>query len=303
MELKQLRSFIAVSRLLSFSRSAKSLHLSQPAMSAQIQALEADLGVLLLIRNRRTVRLTAAGEAFLKDAESLVEKAAEAKHLAQRIAQGKAGHLRLGFVASAALELVPSVLVAFRKRYPEITFEIRNVRTVDQVRELQDGTLDAGFIRLPNTIAGLTIQPVHSEAFVLVMARNHPLARKKGTTLGSFKGENFVAYGRRWAPEFYETWVSICSRAGFLPNVVQETAEMDMMLALVSAGVGVAILPEGLARRRGRELTIKALPVNAKQSQMGIAIREGQDNVILRNLVALAVEAGQKATVSNRRNG
>lgn len=296
MELKQLRSFIAVAHALSFSRAARELHLSQPALSSQIQALESDLEVLLLQRNRRTVRLTPAGEAFLRDAELLLQKATDAKRHAQRIAQGNAGHLRIGFVASAVIELVPSIIVAFRKTYPDVTFDIRNVRTVDQIHELQEGTLEAGFIRLPNAIPGLTITPVHSEPFVLVMAPDHTLARTKKISLASFSKEPFVAYGQKWAPEFYETWVDICARAGFRPKIVQETAEMDTLLALVSAGIGVAIMPEGLARRSNRALTIKALPASAGQSQMAIAVRSTHNNPLLNNLISLAIDVGKKQT-------
>jgi DNA-binding transcriptional LysR family regulator len=118
----------------------------------------------------------------------------------------------------------------------------------------------------------------------------------KGAGLAAFRAEPFVAYGRRWAPEFYDAWVTICQRAGFTPNVVQETAEMDTMLALVSAGVGVAILPEGLARRRARELKIRALPADAAWSQMGIAVRDSHGNPLLTNLIALAVDVGRKAS-------
>jgi DNA-binding transcriptional LysR family regulator len=295
MELKQLRSFVAVAHALSFSRAALELHISQPALSAQIQALEADLEVLLLHRNRRTVSLTTAGEAFLTDAELLLRNASEAATRAQRIAQGNAGHLRIGFVASAALELVPAIITAFRKTYPAVSFDLRNVRTVDQIRELQEGTLDAGFIRLPNQIPGLTLTPVHSEPFVLAMARTHPLARLKPSTLADFREQPFVAYARRWAPEFFDAWTSICTAAGFRPNIVQETAEMDTALALVAAGVGVAIVPQALARRRRRELKVKALPANSAQSQIAIAVRANADNPALNNLIALAKKEGKKA--------
>lgn len=294
MELRQIRSFIAVAHALSFSKAAHELHLSQPALSAQIQALESDLGVQLLIRNRRMVKLTRAGESFLQNAEALLQKIADARLQAQLIAQGNAGHLRVGFVASAALQLVPAIVLAFRKRYPKVSFDLKNIRTVDQVEALANNMLDAGFVRLPLTASNLIITPVHREPFVLAMSKNHPLARTKKFSLSDFAEEPFVAYGRRWAPEFYDTWVGICRRSGFSPNVVQETAEMDTTLALVAAGIGVAILPQELAQRHSRELKIRDLPNEKTLSQIGIAIPRTHDNPLIDNLVAIALETGKR---------
>jgi len=294
MDLRQIRSFIAVAHVLSFSKAARELHLSQPALSAQIQALEADLRVLLLFRNRRMVKLTRAGESFLRDSEVLLQKVVEAKLQAQMIAQGSAGHLRVGFVASAALQLVPAIVLAFRKRYPKVSFDLKNVRTVDQVEALANNTLDAGFVRLPLTAPGLVITPVHREPFVLAMSKNHALARAKSFSLSGFAGEPFVAYGRKWAPEFYDAWAGTCKRSGFTPNVVQETAEMETTLALVAAGIGVAILPEELARRHSRELKIRNLPQEKTLSQMGIAVPLAHNNVLIDNLVAVAKETGKR---------
>jgi DNA-binding transcriptional LysR family regulator len=294
MEFRQLRSFVAVAHTLSFSRAAKEVHLSQPALSAQIQSLESDLGVLLLERNRRMVRLTPAGEALLADAEAILQRTQEAAIRAQQIAQGDAGHLRIGFVASAALELVPPIIIAFRNKYPKVSFELKNVRTVDQIEALSDNSLDAGFLRLPLTEPGLNIWQVHRESFALVMAKTHRLAQIEDLQLSMFAQEAFVAYGRRWAPDFYDTWVDICARSGFVPQIVQETAEMPTMLALVEAGVGVAIVPEGLALRRSNELRIKSLASDKAQSKLGIAVRKENRNPLVRNLISVALEIGNK---------
>jgi DNA-binding transcriptional LysR family regulator len=294
MEFRQLKSFIAVAHTLSFSRAAKEVHLSQPALSAQIQSLESDLGVRLLERNRRMVRLTPAGEALLSDAEAILQRTHEAAIRARQIAQGDAGHLRIGFVASAALELVPPIIVAFRKKYPKVSFELKNVRTVDQIEALSDNSLDAGFLRLPLTDPGLNIWQVHRESFALVMAKTHPLARIEDLQLSMFAEEGFIAYGRRWAPDFYDTWVDICTRSGFVPHVVQETAEMPTMLALVEAGVGVAIVPEGLARRHSKESRIMSLASDEARSNLGIAVCKANRDPLVRNLIAVALEIGNK---------
>jgi LysR family transcriptional regulator, benzoate and cis,cis-muconate-responsive activator of ben and cat genes len=288
MEFRQLRSFIAVARVLNFSRAARELHLSQPALSAQIKALEEDLGTLLFERNKRTVRLTRAGESFLADAEVLIDDAAEAKRRATRFASGEAGHLRIAFVASATSELVPTIVLAFRTRYPHVTLELKNQPTVLQVEALEAHTLDVGFVRLPLTAPKLSVTPLHSEPFALVISKSHKLAREKNLTVAHLAGEPFVAYGQRWAPEFYQTWTGICRNAGFTPVVVQETAEMDTALALVAAGMGVAILPEGVANRSRRVLKVKPLIKESTRSQIGIAVARDTSDPLRDNLIALA---------------
>jgi LysR family transcriptional regulator, benzoate and cis,cis-muconate-responsive activator of ben and cat genes len=287
-EFKQLRSFIAVARALNFSRAARELHLSQPALSAQIKALEDELGALLLERNRRMVRLTRAGESLLADAEALLRDAEEARKRALRVASGEAGHLRIAFVASAMPELVPAIALAFRTKYPHVTLELKNLPTVLQVQALEAQTLDAGFVRLPLTAPSLAITPLHTEPFALAISKSHRLAGKKRLTVADLAGEPFVTYGQKWAPEFYQTWTGICRKAGFTPIIVQETAEMDTALALVAAGMGVAILPEGVVNRHHRVLRIEPLVRETVRSQIGIAIVRGISDPLRENLIALA---------------
>jgi DNA-binding transcriptional LysR family regulator len=288
MEFRQLRSFIAVARTLNFSRAARELHLSQPALSAQIKALEEDMGTLLLERNKRSVRLTRAGESFFADAEVLIDDATDAKKRALRFASGEAGHLRIAFVASATPELVPTVVLAFRTKYPHVTLDLKNLPTVTQVEALEAHTLDVGFVRLPLTAPRLSVTPLHSEPLALVISKSHKLAREKNLTVAHLANEPFVAYGQRWAPEFYQTWTGICRRAGFTPVVVQETAEMDTAIALVAAGMGVAILPEGVADRSRRVLKVKTLVKESTRSQIGIAVARDNSDPLRENLIAVA---------------
>jgi DNA-binding transcriptional LysR family regulator len=209
MEIKHLHSFRAVAEELSFINASRKLHISQPALSAQIQALEAELGVQLFARNRRIVRLTKPGEAFLRSAEAILQMADEAKANAQRVAAGEAGHLKVGFVASAALQLVPFIVLAFRRSHPRVRLDLLNIRTTDQLAMLQQRTLDAGFLRLPCSSKEIVITPIHRERFVLVVPRGHRLAGSRPFALKDLEHESFVAYGRRYAPGFYDRWVQI----------------------------------------------------------------------------------------------
>jgi DNA-binding transcriptional LysR family regulator len=288
MELRHLRSFCAVADLLSFIQASRRLHLSQPALSAQIQALESDLGVQLLERTRRTVKLTPAGLVFRQEAQNILQSVEAARLRIHQIASGEAGHLRIGFVASAALEIVPTIVLAFRRNHPNVSLDLLNIRTTDQLSLLEQDKLDVGFLRLPVSSPHLTITPLHKEPFTLVLPRGHRLARKKNFSLRELEREPFVAYGRQWAPGFYDRWVRIFVSAGFSPTVIQEAGEMATVLALVSAGAGVAVVPQGIVARRPPTLVTKPLPSNAPQSEIGIAIRRNQHSPLIENFVQLA---------------
>jgi DNA-binding transcriptional LysR family regulator len=294
MEIKHLHSFRAVAEELSFINASRKLHISQPALSAQIQALEAEVGVELLARTRRSVRLTRSGEVFLRNAEAILQMAEEAKAEAQRVAAGEAGHLKIGFVASAALQLVPSIVLAFRRNHPRVTLDLLNIRTTDQITMLQQRTLDAGFLRLPSSGKDLVITPIHSERFVLVVPEGHRVAGSRAFALKDLEHEPFVAYARRYAPGFYDRWVQIFTVAGFSPNVVQETGEMETMLAMVAAGVGIAVAPQGLVRRRVRNIAVRHLPSDSALSEIGLAVRSDHDDPLIRNLRRISRSLGRK---------
>jgi DNA-binding transcriptional LysR family regulator len=298
MELRHLKSFLAVADGLNFTRAAQLLHVSQPALSAHIQQLEAELGVQLLMRNRRSVALTPAGQSFQRDAAAIQQMMLEAERRAQRIARGEAGHLRIAFVASAAIDLVPAVVLAFRRQYPGVTLDLMNVRSVDQVTQLEEGRLDAGFLRLPMAHRNLEIIPIHKEPFVLAMPAGHPLANKPDFRPQDARAEEFLAYGRRWAPGFFDRWMGIFERAGVTPRIVQETGEMGTLISLVSAGVGIAVVPRGIASSSGGNIVVQALPPRSPLSEIGLAIRAGEKNPLLMRLRSLSRTMGRKASAS-----
>ena len=179
MELRHLRSFLAVADTLNFGRAAERLHLSQPALSLQIRSLEEAIGVRLLERNRRKTTLTPAGVLFREDATDVLTRVDRAMHHARLAASGQVGSLRIGFISTAAREIVPSIVREFREAHPDVDLWLRNILTMDQVRLLEAGTLDLGFLRLP--VEGhpeLDIVTVHEEPFVLILPLSHRLAKK-----------------------------------------------------------------------------------------------------------------------------
>ncbi len=246
----------------------------------------------LFTRTRRKVTLTPAGSAFQVDADALLQQIAEMELRVRRISLGDVGNLRIGFVASAMPGLVPAMVLAFRKQYPGVSLELKNIPTVQQVEGLRSGTIDVGFVRLPLPETDLSVSLVHREPFAMVLSKIHPLAKKKDWGLDDLAGEPFITYGERWAPAFYQRWTGICRAAGFTPNVVQETGEMDTAIALVAAGLGVAILPEGVTRRNRRILAIKVLTREKVQSEIGIAVLADRQTPLVKHLIAVAKHVG-----------
>ncbi len=289
MELKHLHSFVAVAEQLSFIRAANRLHLSQPALSSQIHSLEEELGVQLLFRNRRIVQLTDAGKVFLSEAYAVLQRADEAAERARKAAKGQLGKLSIGFVSSAALEIVPDIVVAFRKKCPEVILDLRNIRTTDQIEGLLNKSLDIGFVRMPLEHDQLKTTVIHREPFVVIFPGEHPLAHIKQVKLSKLRNERFVLYGRRWAPGFFDHLMQMCNTAGFSPDIVQETGEMYTAISLVGAGAGIAILPKSVVLAQSCKVVVRPLPYSVGDSEIAIAVARDNHSSLVESLVSLAM--------------
>jgi DNA-binding transcriptional LysR family regulator len=197
MELRQIRSFLSIAETLHFGRTAELIHLSQPALSLQIRALEEEVGVRLFERNRRKTTLTAAGFAFRDDAAAALSQLDQAIRRARLAADGKLGLLRIGFISTAGSEIVPHIFRQFRELNPEVEFSLRAIPTANQVQMLETGSLDIGFLRQP--IGGhpaLDVVTVHREPFVLVVPASHKLAKRKRVRLSAYSGDVNRAFRR-----------------------------------------------------------------------------------------------------------
>ena len=225
MELRQIRSFLSIAETLHFGRTAELIHLSQPALSLQIRALEEEVGVRLFERNRRKTTLTAAGFAFRDDAAAALSQLEQGVRRARLAASGKLGLLRIGFISTAGSEIVPNILRQFRKLNPEVEFSLRNILTAEQVQTLEAGSLDIGFLRLP--IVGhsaLDVVTVHREPFVVVVPSSHKLAKRKAVRQRELEGQDFVMYERIYAAGFHDLVFGILRDAGIVPTVLPSAA-------------------------------------------------------------------------------
>ena len=249
MELRNIRSFLSLAKTLNFSRTSEIVHLSQPALSLQIQALENEIGVKLFDRDRRTTVLTAAGAAFQREATGGLAQLEQGIQNARLAAQGKLGVVRLGFVSTAGHSLIPKLINQYRARNPLVEFSLRNILTADQGPMLEEGSLDLGFLRMPfSTGPNLDLAPIHQEDFVLVVPSSHALARKPAVRLRDTAKDTYVLYDRTHAPGFHDFVLGILSRTGVIPAVAQVAGEMPTLISLVASGAGISLLPESAVK-------------------------------------------------------
>ncbi len=291
MELRHLRYFVAVAGELHFGRAAKMLHISQPPLSMQIRALEDEIGVTLLNRTRRHVSLTRAGEAFLNDARQILDRSEQAILTARRAGRGEIGELAIGFISVADYNLLPLILREFRRRFPLVTLSLKESTTDAQMTELVDGRIDVGFLLPPVTEATIESVPILREPLIAALPERHPLARKSGAiSLASLANAPFIMTPRRMAPGLHDDIVSFCHSAGFSPQVTQEAIQMQTVISLVSAEMGVALIPASLQNLQRTGVVYKQLKEPSPLTEIHLAWRAGDVIPALKLFLALTRE-------------
>jgi DNA-binding transcriptional LysR family regulator len=239
LELSELRSFVVLAQRLHFGEAAEALHVSQPALTKQIQKLEAKVQGPLLVRGYRRVSLTPAGEILRDRAQSLLREAEMAQEIARLAVQGKAGLLRIGFGIASLAAGLPDILTRFRRHFPAVQVSMRDMSTPNQIEALEQGDIDVGFVRLPVERPALVTVPVLEERLVAAIPQGMPYRRG----LASLRNEPFVVIARSVSVSFVDHLVRTCRAAGFSPRIVQEANELFTVLSLVRGGVGVSLVP------------------------------------------------------------
>lgn len=245
-ELRLWRQFAAVADTLHFGQAALRLHMTQPPLTQAIAQLERLLGVRLFDRTKRSVQLTSAGAALLPAVLDLLARAQALPAQAMAAAQGELGCLRLGFVSTVGFALLPQWVRGFRALYPRVQLDLREATSDVQLQGLEQGELDAGFMLHAPGFApkGLAHCLIAQEPLVLALPESHPLAARPVLQLRDVLTEPLVIFPRRIAPSLYDCIFALYHGAGHLPWVAQEAIQMQTIVNLVSAGLGVAWVPE-----------------------------------------------------------
>ena len=292
MELKQLRYFIAVAEEGHFGRAAEKLHRSQPPVSMQIIKLEDELGVKLFDRNTRTVKLTDAGEVFLGKARAILLATEKAKASVGSASLGLQGNLKVGFVSSAALSLLPLVLKKYKERYPEVQLTLRELTTSEQHVALKKGDIRVGLVRSSLASAEIDITPVVSEGYLVALPEKHPLAKKYILEINDLANEAIIGSPRALMPSFVDGLVELFTAADLEPNFTQEAVHLQTMVSLVAAEMGVAILPECTMNSQRTGVVYRPLATSLK-TELSVVIKQGDSSPLLDNFLAVVREISE----------
>ncbi|WP_372791432.1 LysR substrate-binding domain-containing protein [Paraconexibacter sp.] len=280
-ELRHLRSFIAVAEERHFRRAAERLHMSQPPLSQQIKALEEALGVTLLDRDRRGVRITDAGAVFLDRARAVLAAMDGAADAARRAQAGELGRLSIGFVGSSMYGRVPEILRRFRATHPEVHLSLRELNTAAQVDALVHGDIDVGFLRPPVSADGVEIESLLEEPVVVVMPEDHRLVGMPSLTLMHLRRERFVLLSRAAAPGQHDAISRALAAEGAAPLVVQEAEEMQTIIGLVASGMGVSLVPASVRALDRHDVVYRDIVGPAPSIELAYAYRQGETTPVV----------------------
>ncbi|AFY50715.1 transcriptional regulator [Nostoc sp. PCC 7524] len=286
MELRHLRYFIAVAEELHFSKAAERLHIAQPPLSQQIQQLEAELGVELFQRKtKRQVQLTAAGKVFLQEAYQLLAQLEAAVVLTQITGRGEIGQLRIGFTSLVTYDLLPVILRQFREHFPEIELVLLELTTTQQEQALRDYRIHVGFAHPPLEDNTLSQECIHREPLIVALPSNHPLAHQECISVRSLFPESFIMFPRYLAPGLYDHIINLCQQGNFSPKVTQEAIQMQTIIGLVSAGMGIAIAPSSLQNLQRPGVVYRAVIEQTPLIETAIVWRSEMETAILQNFL------------------
>jgi DNA-binding transcriptional LysR family regulator len=290
MELRHLRYFRMVATELHFGRAAEKLHIAQPPLSKQIQQLEIELGFELFARTKRSVALTPAGEVFLVEVESIFKNLDRAIDIGRKTSRGELGQISIGFVGSATYNILPVILQQFRDLYPHVQIELHELTTDRQLIWLREGKIDIGLIRPPIIDSDVTVEIVFEEPLIVALPVNHQLATVEPVDLSLLATEPFILFPRQLAPGLYDPIITICRAAGFSPMVVQECIQIQTIISLVSANMGVSIVPKSTQDIQRQGVVYKSILDDTPVVSIALIWRTNDDSPTVARLLEIVLD-------------
>ena len=290
MELRHLRYFVAVAEELSFTRAAKRLGINQPPLSAQIRQLEEELGAPLFRRQTRGVELTDAGNLMLEEARIILRQVERAKTGVARRARGETGRINVGFSGATCFHpLIPTIILAFAKQYPEIVQVPEASNTSLLTVRVAAGAVDLAFVRQPTSDHDCLIyERLVEESTVMVLPAGHRLNGSVSAPLSALAKETFVMFPRVLNPHSYDAILAACRHAGFTPRLGQEAPPIASTIPLVAAGFGVAIVPQTTSNIHADGVIYLPIEGNEPGTEICLAYRRHDRSLAVRNFVAAA---------------
>jgi DNA-binding transcriptional LysR family regulator len=276
LELRQLRYFVAVARERNFTRAAEALRIAQPPLSRQIQQLEDELGVTLIERGSRPVRLTDGGRLLYEQAVQVLERVEETKAIARRLQDASRLRFSFGFVPSTLYGYLPEVIRRYRGARPGVELTLLELTTLEQIAALKEGRIDVGFGRIPFDDPLVERRVLRNEKLIAALPSGHPLAAYAGPLrLNMVAGEPLVVYPNAPRPSYADQVLMLYREHGLKPPVLHEVREVQTALGLVAAGAGVCLVPASLERLRRDNVEYRPLAEEKAVSPIIMSTRKG----------------------------
>ncbi len=295
LELRHLRYFVAVAEELSFTRAAAHLHMTQPPLSQQIQALEDKLLGVKLFDRKPQLKLTQAGLAFLEDARLTLATVDRVVHKTQRIHQGELGYLVVGFTSSMANGVLPDILQTFHQKYPEVKLTLLEINSAVQIDSLRNQLADIVFVYREGQISqdrDLTALQLVTESLVVVLPEHHRLTEKSEIEISDLAGEEFIMPLPQLEAGLFPQIQKIFLQAEVMPNVVQKALFTVTILGLVAGGIGISILPFSVQNLQRKGVVYRPLATQTIAHQLTAVWRSDNYSAILSKFVEVIQEIG-----------
>jgi DNA-binding transcriptional LysR family regulator len=287
MELRHLKYFITVAEELHFTRAAEKLFIVQPALSRQIKQLEDELGVLLFNRTKRVVTLTEAGQFFYKEVKELFLMLDQAKSRTKQIETGSVGKIRVGYVGSSMMTVLPKLITTLQKKQPDLHLELFEIPAKIQMESLLAEKLDIGFLRIPYEEKDLNQEVIFIETYSLVLPANHKKSEKNYKGLHEFAGENFILPPRSAGEKYFDNIISLCTSAGFSPNIVHESHYENATVRLVENNIGISIFPTSYRKAFNAKVKFIELKDIPDRLQLSIVWKKNNNNASLLMIIKI----------------
>jgi LysR family transcriptional regulator, benzoate and cis,cis-muconate-responsive activator of ben and cat genes len=299
LELRQLRYFVAVGRERNFTRAAEALHIAQPPLSRQIRQLEDELGVSLIERGTRPVRLTDAGRLLYQQVVQVLERVEETKALARRLQEADRPRLSLGFVPSTLYGYLPEVIRRYRTARPGVELTLLELTTLEQIAALKEGHIDVGFGRIPFDDPMVERRLLRNERLIAALSTRHPLLARTGRLrLEDLAAEPLVVYPNAPRPSYADQVLALYRERGIKPSVVLEVRQVQTALGLVAAEAGICLVPASVERLARDDVAYRSLDEERAVSPIIMSNRKGDKSPEITLILKLIREIQRKAGIT-----
>jgi DNA-binding transcriptional LysR family regulator len=289
LELRHLNYFLAVANELHFRKAAEKLFISQPGLSRQIKQMEDILETQLFERNKKKVSLTPAGHFLKKEVEFIFNHLEKVERQLKLVGDGNSGELRIGFLGSAMQQIIPDLLLKIKKNYPRVKTSLEELSNFAQVDAVLNDQLDMGFVRVARVPNTLHMKTVFKDTFSLVLPERYPILTRDFKGMHQFLNDEFILFSQAYSPLYYDTIMSICQDAGFVPKVSHKSVHAHTIFKLVENHMGIAIVPTAL--QNGFQMRVKFIELKniPQRAELSVIWKKEHTNPVLKNCMELLI--------------